>query len=481
MTDEPEMGFDPIRGWGRYGDPLIQSTLLKRDHSLNLVNDLAQNVQLSEDRLVWQVTLRKDAYFSDGTNLTAHDVVFTYQQIQRDLSMHDLAGLSSVVADDEYQVSFTLHEPDLGFQDHFVSVGIVPQHAYSKEYAQSPLGSGPFMLQRWDKGQQVILTLNPHYHGEQPELDSLVIVFAGEDSLTSLVRSRQLHLAALPHRYVDLLPDNYHLVQVATNDNRGIVWPMNQPSDNAPGNTVTADPVIRQVIDQAIDRQLLVDGILRGYGREAFSLADGLPWGPTPKVREQEEQDALKMQLDTAGWIVNPRSGLRHKHGVDARIYLVYLAGDSVREQLSLAVAAMLQPLGIEIIVEGASWSQIAQRMHNDPVMMGFGSHGLAELYNVYMGTNAGQGWYNSGYYQNAAVDTVLTTAKRAANYHDAAPYFQQLHQQLQQDLPWTWLVNIDHLYAVNTCLDIGQPIPEPHQHGWPITSNIAQWKWLCD
>ena len=68
---EPDTGFDPTTGWGRYGSPLFQSTLLKRDHNLNIVNDIATSYEVSEDGKVWTVILRDDVKFSDGKPLTA--------------------------------------------------------------------------------------------------------------------------------------------------------------------------------------------------------------------------------------------------------------------------------------------------------------------------------------------------------------------------------------------------------------------------
>ncbi|MFZ5591644.1 MAG: ABC transporter substrate-binding protein, partial [Bacillota bacterium] len=52
---EPDAGFDPTTGWGRYGSPLFQSTLLTRDNDLNIVKDLATDYQVSPDGLTWTV------------------------------------------------------------------------------------------------------------------------------------------------------------------------------------------------------------------------------------------------------------------------------------------------------------------------------------------------------------------------------------------------------------------------------------------
>ena len=60
LGSEPDGGFDPINGWGRYGSPLFQSTLLKRDQDMNVVMDLATNYEVSQDALSWIVNLRND-------------------------------------------------------------------------------------------------------------------------------------------------------------------------------------------------------------------------------------------------------------------------------------------------------------------------------------------------------------------------------------------------------------------------------------
>lgn len=480
LSEEPEMGLDPVMGWGRYGDPLIQSTLLKRGDGLSLQPDLAHHISVSDDRHEWTVALREDARFGDGSKLTSEDVAFTYRQLQQGLSLHDASMISEIIIEDNYTLRFRLAAPDLGFADLLASVGIVSKQAYGPSYGQQPLGSGPFRFVRWDKGQQIVLEKNPYYYGQLPAVDRLIIVFASEDSLISLVRSGQIHLASIPQRYARLVPDNYQLVTVETNDNRGIVWPFNAPSALQQGNHVTSDIAIRRAVDQIIDRDLLVESVLQGFGRPAFSLADGLPWGPTLQHREFVDTSDITQMLEQSGWILDKQRNIRVKQDITASFTLYYPAGDSLREQLSLAVAAMVDPLGIKVTVRGASWTQIGHVMTTSPVLMGFGSHAINEMFLVYGSEHAGEGWYNSGYYGSNVVDTSLNAIKQTTNYQAAQPYWDKVYKQLEKDLPWSWLVNIDHLYAVNECLDIGTPLPEPHQHGWPVTRTIEQWQWRC-
>ena len=127
FDSEPETGFDPVVGWGRYGSPLFQSTLFKRNDELGIVNDLAEKYEVNNH--IWTVYLRDDVQFSDGEKLTANDVVFTFNKILESGSVVDLNLISEVKALDETTVQFELKEPQSTFINALVGTGIVPDHA----------------------------------------------------------------------------------------------------------------------------------------------------------------------------------------------------------------------------------------------------------------------------------------------------------------------------------------------------------------
>jgi len=102
---ESEEGYDPTLGWGRYGSPLFQSTLLRRDEDLNIVNDLATDYTVSDDGLTWTVTIRDDAVFSDGEPLTAADVAYTFNKAAESGGLTDVTMLEEAVATDDTTVA----------------------------------------------------------------------------------------------------------------------------------------------------------------------------------------------------------------------------------------------------------------------------------------------------------------------------------------------------------------------------------------
>ncbi|MFF3102630.1 ABC transporter substrate-binding protein [Viridibacillus arvi] len=489
FDSEPEAGFDPTTGWGRYGSPLFQSTLLKRDDKLKIVNDLATSYKVSEDGKVWTVKMREDVKFSDGEPLTAADVVFTFETAINNGSVVDLNGMSKVEAVDDYTVKFTLKEPQSTFVNSLVATGIVPKHAYGKDYAENPIGSGPFQLVQWDKGQQVIVKANPEYYDKKSNFKQITFLFLNEDAAFAAAQAGTVDLAYIPAAFSKQKVKGMRLETIQTVDNRGIVFPFVKSGDvneaGLPiGNDVTADPAIRHAINIGVDRQALVDGVLEGHGTPAYTSVDGLPWWNSETVIKDADMDIAKKLLSDAGWKDTDGDGILEKDSLKAEFTLYYLANDAIRQSLAISVADMMKPLGINIKLEGGSWDMIAKKMYSNPVLMGWGSHDPHEMYNIYSSESAGIEYYNTGYYQNKTVDEYFEKALSSKSEKEAIEFWKKAQWDgttglsAKGDAPWAWLVNINHLYLVKDGLDIGDQRIHVHGHGWPATDNIVDWKW---
>lgn len=490
---ESEEGYDPTLGWGRYGSPLFQSTLLKRDAELNIVNDLATDYSVSEDGLVWTVSIRDDAVFSDGEPLTAVDVAYTFNQAAESGGLTDVTVLDEAIALDDTTVELRLSEPQSTFVNRLITLGIVPEHAHGSDYARNPIGSGPYQLVQWDEGQQLIVEANPNYYGDAPGIERLVFLFVAEDAAFAAAKAGEAQVASVPQALAVQTIEGMTLYDVTSVDNRGLMFPYvpatgeTTPDGDPIGNDVTADLAIRQAVNYAVDRQALVDGILEGYGSAAYGPVSGLAWEePGAAITDAQPEKAQEI-LAAAGWADTDGDGIVEKEGQPAEFTILYPANDSTRQALALAVAEMLQPIGIQANIEGKSWDEIEPAMHSNVVVFGWGSHDQTEMYNLYHSQAAQGDFYNAGYYANQAIDENLDLAMGAPSEAEAIAFWQAAQWDgetgftAQGDAAWAWLVNLDHTYFVSDCLDIGQPQVEPHGHGWPITANIAEWEWTCD
>ncbi len=489
LGSEPDGGFDPTTGWGRYGSPLFQSTILKRNSDMKIVNDLAEDCSVSEDGLLWTIRLRKDVKFSDGNPLTAQDVVFTYETAAKSASVVDLNIMKSVTAPDAYTVKFVLKNPQSTFINLLANTGIVPEHAYSSEYSQKPVGSGPFKFVQWDKGQQLIVEANPEYYGQKPFFKKITFLYLSEEAAFAAAKAGEADIAAIVPAYADQKVPGMRVDAVESVDNRGIMFPYVKAGEKtkdgyAVGNDVTSDIAVRKAINYAVDRRGLVDGILNGYGSPAFSVCDKLPWWNPETVIQDADEAAAGQILSEGGWKDENGDGVLEKGGLKAEFTLIYPSGDQTRQSLAIAVADKVKAIGIKINVEGKSWDEIEKLMYSNAILFGWGSQDPIEMYNLYSSKYRGVDYYNTGYYMNPVVDENLSRALSAKNEADALQYWKKAQWDgstgfsAKGDAPWTWLVNIDHLYLVNEKLNTGRQKIHPHGHGWPLTDNIEEWHW---
>lgn len=491
IKGEPEEGYDPILGWGLYGNPLFQSTLLKRDEELRIVPSLATRYSQSEDGMKWLVTIREDAIFSDGTPLTAKDVAFTFNKAKDAGGKVDLAHLREVEVTGKYTVTFHMAQRDTTFTNRLITLGIVPLHAYGEGYGRKPIGSGPYQLTEWTEGQQMVAEVNPYYFGKKPFFKKIVFLFTDEDTSFAAAKAGKVHMVVVPQSLAhQQLPDMV-LKAVKSVDNRGLMFPAipdtgEKTVEGYPiGNSVTADPAIRKAANLAIDRQALVEGVLEGYGRPAYGVCDGLPWdNPANVIADNDIAKAITI-LEQAGWQDSDGDNIREKNGLKAEFTIVYPASRSIRQYLALASADMLKKIGIKARVEGRSnFAEIRKIMHRDVIVFGWGSHDPIELYHLYNSKYAGVGYNNTGFYANKEVDANLERALTAGSFDESLQFWKAAQWNgktgvnARGDAAWAWLVNLDHTYFVHKKLDIGTAQVEPHGHGWPITANIEKWKW---
>ena len=110
--------------------------------------------------------------------LTAEDVAFTINGIAQGAAAEaDLSMVAEARALDAVTCEIAMKRPNNALLYTLAVVGIVPAHAYGSDYGANPIGSGRYMLEQWDRGQQVILRANPDYYGEKPLMDRVVVLF----------------------------------------------------------------------------------------------------------------------------------------------------------------------------------------------------------------------------------------------------------------------------------------------------------------
>lgn len=485
--------FDPCSGFGYTGSP-IYSTLVKVNGENQMENDLATEYSVSEDALTWTFKIRDDVTFTNGSSLTASDIAFTFNTTKEKATYMDLTMIESCQALDDTTVEFKLSKPCVTFIYTAAQIGIVPEAAYSDQFgleAAQIIGSGPYKMVQWDKGQQFILEANEDYYGTLPAIKRAVVLVQEEDARFVAAKAGELDIALTSATLAATPIDGMQVAEVESVDNRGITMPTVPDEGKTTedgykiGNNITCDVNVRKALSYGIDRLRIIDEALNGYANPAYSECDNMPWWNEEDVIETDVAYANEL-LDESGWRDTDGDGIREKDGVKLSLNVMYFAGDSMRQAVAMSVSNQAKEnLGIDITVEGVSADDTVKRMFSEPMIMGWGSDSPMTSYMLFHSSNAGKtDFYNPEFYTSKKTDEYLDKAMNSPTIEESYEWWQKAQwdgetgTSMRGEAPWAFYVNMTHLYYVKEGLNIGEQRIHAHGQAWPLIANLAEWKW---
>ena len=476
--------LDPVKGGMGYGYQFTNAPLILVNPSSAYIGSMATNWSVSNDSLRYTFNLRRGVRFSDGSSMTAMDVVFTYETVKNNQAENeyvDLTRLASVRAVDDYTVEFTLSSPYSPFLDTTALLGIVPRNAYNKErFDRYPIGTGPWKVVQYDPNQQIILEPNEHYWEGAPSIGRITIVYMENDAALLAARSGQLDIVMVSPNQASERINGMTMHPLETMDIRMIslhVNPEHNRNNIRVGNNVTSDKAVRQALAIGIDRAKIIQNAFNGIGKPAFGFTSNLLWAGGERYADNRKAEAASL-LESAGWVyARGDNTVRQKNGVRLE-FDIYAAED--RYVLIAALAEDAAALGIKINTHAASWDDINRQAYTSSVIWGWGQYDPMVIYNLFHSRNAYFNSYNNAIgYSNPAVDGLIERALSSASQASAIEYWKQAQRTANEDFPYLYIVNIEHCYFVSNRLDISvnTQIPHPHGHGSPIVCNMKDWK----
>ncbi|MCA6092929.1 ABC transporter substrate-binding protein [Streptomyces sp. SCA3-4] len=484
LANEPET-LSPLLGYGKDGNSKIFDGLLRRDAAMKLQPALAAGLpEITDDGRTYTYKLRQGVTFSDGKPFSAKDVVFTYRTIldekTNNAAKGELDAIDKVTAQGDDTVVFALKYPYAPFAERTV-LPIAPEHAAKGQdvntgsFNTAPIGTGPYVLTGWSKGEKLTFKANPTYWRGEPKVKKLTMAIIKDDDVRATrLRSGDLDGAILPPNLAKgFKGDKGKLTLTAkTTDFRGVTLPT--------AGKVTGDTAVRRALDLAVDRKAMVDKLLEGAGRAGY--------GPVPTDSEwfargterPHDPDKAKKLLDDAGWR-SGGDGIREKDGERASFTLWFPAGDKLREEHALAFASDAKKAGIEVKVQSGTWEVIEPRMKNDAVLAGGGNPADPDfdLYNLLHSSLALDGFNNMAAYADPDVDKALEEGRRSGDKNARKAAYDAVQRGLADNPGYIFLTHVDHLYVMNDGWRELTTQVEPHDHGLGAGPwwNVEDWQ----
>ena len=487
---EPESGFNPLTGWGcghQNYNPLVQSCLFKTDKNGTIVPDLATGYSISSDGKTWTVNLRNDVKFSDNSTFNAKDVETTFNTAKKTETDLDLTNLANVTAKNDTCVEFNLVEPRSTFIYDLRYVGIVPEEYDNNTYGQNPIGTGPYVLDHWDKGQQAIFKVNDNYYGDKPYFTQITLLFPEESTWLELAKSGQVDVVPVATSALNQSVDGYQFVEKSAGRAQGVSFPYLEDTGNVTnqsgwkiGNNVTADKAIREALNVGVDRQKMCDEIFSGHASPEYTSVDTRDYANNASKVQDGNVTHAKQILSEAGWNDTDGDGIVEKNGTKASFDLYYPPDYLDRQSLSTVFAEQAKEIGIEVNLKGADWDTIYANMYSSAALMQQTSPDpYKSIYQQYHSKAPDEFYMNPGLYNNSASDKLMEDAMHSTDLNASNTLWAQSALSGEGgwgpagDAPFAWLVNYDYNYFIKNGIDIGE---QPDGLGNDILINICDW-----
>jgi len=421
---------------------------------------------IGPDSATLRFHMRSDVQWSDGTPLTAHDVVFTYRLAgNTELAsprMDMVAQLDSITAQNDSVVTFHFRRR---YPEMFAHAALppMPRHIYEgTDPAQlrthpsitSPAGnlvvSGPFMISQHVPGQRIVLDRNPHFR-PQPHLEQIVFRIIPEPT-TRLVELEMGNLDFVQSVTFDQIPrlrQQAPHVRWETQDKRTYEYIAYNPSSFEP----FADPEIRRALGLAIDSRSLIEGLQM----EEFAAAAGGPYAPIFRnLYDESETPPLPYDIAEArriltakGWVDTDGDGILERNGRPFRFTLLTNSGNQRRTDATQIIQQQWRRAGIDAQLRTLEFNTFMGRLFENDFEAALGGWQVAltpDLSTSWGATSP----LNITQYRNPELSRLFELARAQPTAETANPYWRQAAVTLTRDQPYTWLYYFDSVHGVH-------------------------------
>ncbi|MEO0703315.1 MAG: ABC transporter substrate-binding protein [Pseudomonadota bacterium] len=418
----------------------VFETLMVRDTEGNLGLGLAATEPTQVDPTTWEFTLKPGMTFHNGEPLDAAAVAFSVERmIDPDLNSEQLSYFSTmsgaeVIDDVTVHIKTSGPDPILPARMYYFMI-VPPEASQADDFAEAPVGSGPYKFVSWDRGNQIVLEANADYRDGAPAISQVTYRFIEEPGtrLSTL-------LAGEVDLVTNLLPEFMGQVPQAASM-RGLEHPM--VLLNADGG-ITADARVRQALNYAIDKEALASALFEGQAQvEAGQLLGPTYFGFNDAITAYPyDPDQAMALLEEAG-------------AAGGDITLVSTAGRWLKDrELTEVVAGFWSAVGLNVDVQIYEFDEYLQRLfrsedgqRSDAIFVVSGNELLDadRSFSAYLAP--------SGFGASNSVEQLeewITAARTEIDLDARQALYEQVVEYAHEEALLTFLLNINNIWGMS-------------------------------
>jgi peptide/nickel transport system substrate-binding protein len=301
---------------------------------------LVTAIEFSDDLTNFRYTIRDDIVWSDGTPLTAEDVVFTMNLYKFNHAYLPSAYLDLIDGEvrlaDENTIEFDTTSPTSLYKGEapYMYMYIVPKHIYEglekpKQYENAPsVGSGPFYIAEYQVGEFIRLERNEYWPGPEPAIDEIIYrIYKNDDALATALRTGELDFVQLttPNIFNSLLNEENidtmagtipSFSEIGLNSGSAYQEAGDGFTPHGDGHPALTDVNVRRAIRMAINSEELLEKVQLGYGVPGTTIIPpvsvvGARWEPTGDELIAWDLEGANQLLEDSGYIDTDGDGIR--------------------------------------------------------------------------------------------------------------------------------------------------------------------------
>lgn len=439
------------------GGSIFESLLEYDLDKVELKPLLAKSYEVSADGLEMLFRLRDDVYFSDGVPITTEDILFSYETIiNPKVDAHSLANyyypIKEVIKIDNRTVKFVLREPYFKGLEIAGLMPIFPKHIYEftepaefNRRRSNPVGSGPYVFEKWDVGREIVLRRNERYWGPKPKLKKIIFrVITNNVAAVQALRSHGIDF---------MVPTSEQFVELSQNEefvkefeclsywNPGVGY---YHIDWNQATPFFSDRRVRLAMTHLVDRESIIKYLLKGLGRVVTGpfYINGLQNDPSIKPWPYDPVRS-KQLLDEAGWRDSDGDGIRDKEGVPFRFNFMIVSNYPLHERMAKLLKDEMAKAGIDLIPDPYEWSVFEERLNTrsfEATTLAWGGVVQEDPYQIWHSSQIkGRGSNRVGF-NNPEADAIIEKARRTLDKARRNKLYHRFHQILHEEQPYTFM-----------------------------------------
>lgn len=456
--------------YSRYVRAYITETLMNRDvDTYKWKPLLAESYTTSKDGKMFTFKLRKELKWHDGKPVTAKDVKFSFDVIfipeyKANHLRPYYEGVEYAKVIDDHTIAFKMKQKYFKNFDVVAGLTVIPMHIYkdAKKGAKknkSLIGTGPYKLEKWQKGRRIILKRNKSWWGNnvldykaEYNFNKIIFRFVGEDN----IRLEMLKKGDLD--FVDM--DNPEIfVKKAVGPLWGKKVFKKKVSNSAPKayryigfnfkREIWQDLRVRQAMAHLVNRQFLNDKFRFGMSE----LATGPYYRKSPyanksiKPFEFNPKKSLKL-LKAAGWADTDKDGVLDKviNGKKVDFRFTLINANKVVMKYYTVFKEDAKKIGVDVQLKLLEWNALVKLLDEknfDAVTMGWGGGSVEpDPKQIWHSSSSARGGSNYISYSNKKVDTLIDQLREELNEKKRIPLHKKIHKLIHNDVPYVFLFN---------------------------------------